>query len=137
MPARIGKCCWRGRLRRICSGTRTSARTRKSSTRRSSGVLGRTRRRRSSNKWCEARGRGWPSSLRSVYTRGGNTAQNAVLKGKTYEKAPSSKHQAPEKHQAPNTNLPPALGSTCVEVLWCLEFEVSLVLGAWCLVFRD
>src|SRR2546428_11813734 len=43
------------------------------------------------------------------------------------EKAPSTKHQAPEKHQNPSSKSDRAL----VEI-WSLELLWSLVLGAWC-----
>jgi hypothetical protein len=41
-------------------------------------------------------------------------------------KAPTSKHQAPEKHQAPNTQLPS-------RSIWSLEVGISLELGGWSL----
>src|SRR6185369_2468574 len=91
-------------------------------------------RRRSSNKWCEARRRGWPNSLRSVYTRGGNTAQNAVLKGKRMRKlqAPSTKLQRSTKHQTPITRLSLAGRALVPFGILNLKFLWSLVLGAWC-----
>src|ERR1019366_1912364 len=41
-------------------------------------------------------------------------------------KAPTTKHQAPEKHQAPNTQLPS-------RSIWSLEVGISLELGCWSL----
>jgi hypothetical protein len=41
----------------------------------------------------------------------------------SYSKAPSTKHQAPEKHQDPNTKRD--------REHWSLGFGASLELGAW------
>src|SRR6266545_218781 len=45
-------------------------------------------------------------------------------------KAPNTKDQTPEKLQAPSSNLEARAAD------WSLELGISLVFGAWCLVFR-
>jgi hypothetical protein len=44
---------------------------------------------------------------------------------------PNTKLQTPEKLQAPNTKL------KARAAVWSLELEISLVFGAWFLVFRQ
>jgi hypothetical protein len=47
------------------------------------------------------------------------------------------KHQVPSsKHQTPNTREAPSSKLEARAVVWSLELGISLVFGAWCLVFQ-
>ena len=58
-------------------------------------------------------------------------------------KAPTSNLQTPEKlqvpntkHEAPNSREVPSSKLEALAAVWSLEFGISLVFGAWFLVFR-
>src|SRR5437867_2185085 len=58
-------------------------------------------------------------------------------------KAPNTKHQTPKKlqvpntkHQAPNSREAPSSKIEARATVWRLELGISLVFGAWFLVFR-
>src|SRR5881396_2423821 len=48
----------------------------------------------------------------------------------TKVQTPNTKHQAPEKLQAPSSKL------EARAAVWSLELGISLMFGAWCLVFQ-
>src|SRR6185503_13921070 len=63
--------------------------------------------------------------------------------GEPRQQAPNSKLQAPNKHhvpntkhQAPNSREAPSSNLEARAAVWTLELGISLVFGAWFLVFR-
>src|SRR5438105_5493528 len=48
----------------------------------------------------------------------------------------NTKHQKRSKHQAPNAREAPSSKLEARAAVWSLEPGISLVFGAWCLMFR-
>src|SRR6266699_2313424 len=81
----------------------------------------------------------------SSFSHRSNADGIRILPGRTArrQKAPNSKLQAPKKHQVPNTKhqAPNSREAPSSELearaaVWSLEPGISLVFGAWFLVFR-
>src|SRR5207247_6650101 len=70
-------------------------------------------------------------------------SQNSAARKEPSQQAPKSKLQAPKKRQVPNTKnqAPNSREAPCSKLearaaVWSLELGISLVFGAWFLVFR-